>query len=638
MRFFPKTKFVSFDIFDTLLKRSVAQPSDLFRLMEGADAAEGSVPQGFAQKRIDAEKTANLIYDRPVTIEEIYKQLQPEFGDQVWNWMQIELQMELKGCVPNSPCVELFLKCLSADKCVILISDMYLSSAFIGQMLDRCGIAGYQKIYVSCEQRARKRDGKLFKTVLEDLRISPRMLTHIGDNKRSDFLMPFLEGIHVWFPVPNRQKELCKIPKAISPKSALGYRTLQTSIRNCSCSMDQMEKFGCACLGPLLLGFSIWLAEKLRKDGIHDVYFLSRDGFILQRAFELLGTTDIRTHYLYSSRRSYTVPLLYLQNDFFDTVYYIEYFESITIRSYLARLGVDAEQYREKVSEYKLDLDQKLDFRFFLESNSIKLLYEDIKKTVIENARSEYLAFRDYIESLRMPPRIAVVDIGHFGTLQHALLRLIKDSGWNITIKGYYLGTMHSSLEQQIEMEGYLYNGAEKDDTLVNQVLPLYENQFLLAPHGSVKRFVFTDGKQKIEFENNEFESNDVLETSTKTFLHAYQKGALKLVEYAKTHLPLDNLRIEPDAAFNEFARTATKPKLWEAKLFGDLPFRNIEGVKFCARPRRWNYYLLHSPKVLLADLSSCAWKVGFVKRLIKIPLPYGRAYQYMKMAKKKKK
>ena len=30
----PATPFISFDIFDTLIKRSVAEPTDLFRLME----------------------------------------------------------------------------------------------------------------------------------------------------------------------------------------------------------------------------------------------------------------------------------------------------------------------------------------------------------------------------------------------------------------------------------------------------------------------------------------------------------------------------------------------------------------------------------------------------------------------------
>ena len=45
-------KYVSFDIFDTLVKRNVENPTDVFKIMEG------NAGKGFADRRIKAEREA----------------------------------------------------------------------------------------------------------------------------------------------------------------------------------------------------------------------------------------------------------------------------------------------------------------------------------------------------------------------------------------------------------------------------------------------------------------------------------------------------------------------------------------------------------------------------------------------------
>ena len=63
-------KVVSFDLFDTLLIRPFARPTDLFRLMERFY----DVP-GFADRRIQAERDARKMIGHGVTLEDIYDQM-----------------------------------------------------------------------------------------------------------------------------------------------------------------------------------------------------------------------------------------------------------------------------------------------------------------------------------------------------------------------------------------------------------------------------------------------------------------------------------------------------------------------------------------------------------------------------------
>ena len=68
-----KFEYVSFDIFDTLVKRCVTNPHDVFDLVDRyCKKNEIPVPDDFKDKRITAERMVNQKNKRPSTIREIY--------------------------------------------------------------------------------------------------------------------------------------------------------------------------------------------------------------------------------------------------------------------------------------------------------------------------------------------------------------------------------------------------------------------------------------------------------------------------------------------------------------------------------------------------------------------------------------
>lgn len=191
-------QYVSFDIFDTLVLRKVSEPKELFRLMEQKyDIA------GFCENRILAELKARELRHGEVTIEDIYRCFPGIDPNDVFTYCERELDTELETCIPNSQMVEFYRECLKRKK-VILVSDMYFQGDRITEILRKCDISGYEKLYVSCDLSATKRSGKLFKEVLSDLNISSESLIHIGNDYMADYVCAKRCGIHAVLLKPNQ--------------------------------------------------------------------------------------------------------------------------------------------------------------------------------------------------------------------------------------------------------------------------------------------------------------------------------------------------------------------------------------------------------------------------------------------------
>ena len=172
---------VSFDIFDTLICRRVRKPTDVFKLIEKKRSIDG-----FAQNRIEAERFARKMRSSgEVTIDEIYSVYAEKYGCNKEELIKIEIEFEKKLCFPNERVVSFFEKCKESYR-VILVSDMYIPSGRMAEILEKCGISGYERLYVSCDEGCTKRSGKLFRKVQNDLRIQGSKIVHIGDDILSD--------------------------------------------------------------------------------------------------------------------------------------------------------------------------------------------------------------------------------------------------------------------------------------------------------------------------------------------------------------------------------------------------------------------------------------------------------------------
>lgn len=172
---------ISFDIFDTLVMRTVYFNHDVFRLV-GRKYAE--VIPNFFDYRVRAEK--ELSRTRYPYMEEIYTQIAKECGiDEAlaMEIMQYEIEVERSVIVARNEMVDIFNYCKEAGKKVYIVSDMYMHQADLEKIINDLGIVGYDKIFVSCEYDTSKPQ-RLFECYKKEITASSYL--HIGDSYMCD--------------------------------------------------------------------------------------------------------------------------------------------------------------------------------------------------------------------------------------------------------------------------------------------------------------------------------------------------------------------------------------------------------------------------------------------------------------------
>ena len=263
-------KLISFDIFDTALIRKCYKPFDIYKLVEE------KVGNDFYNKRIEAERRA-YEEDKFYDIVTVYKYL-PEFS------MHDEIETEMENCFANTDILKLY----NSDNC-IFISDMYLPSFVLIKMLEKIGYKD-PKVFVSCEMKAIKATGELFKKVEE--KTGKKIVRHYGDNYIAD-----IEGA-----------KKCGIEPVFN--SAIHEKNLNLPIVKDSCLKkwlalveDKKTPFEKLALYhvPLVTEFTKWVLNN-REEG-QKIFFLSRDmytPYIIAKDY--LRAKDV--YYLHASRRS----------------------------------------------------------------------------------------------------------------------------------------------------------------------------------------------------------------------------------------------------------------------------------------------------------------------------------------------
>lgn len=305
---------VSFDIFDTLLIRPYAKPTDLFFHIEAICGQ-----RGFADARIEAEQRARI--KNPVREEVTFEQIYAEMPDRHRNLQTVELTLEEQTLRANPEMLELYRHAHDQKKEIIIISDMYLPGSFLGRVLRKNGFDRHRKLYISADIGKTKASGTLFRHIVDELQASPDSVLHIGDNRISDVERPREAGI-CGFLYPKPLEQMLAAKKWMRKAAKLDENSLSSSIALGLSSIhfiehdkpfssekekhDQYWRDIGYCLGGVVCyGYLNWISGKLVEKEIKNVLFVARDGYSLQKMFSTAFNRDNRykPQYVYASRQ-----------------------------------------------------------------------------------------------------------------------------------------------------------------------------------------------------------------------------------------------------------------------------------------------------------------------------------------------
>ncbi len=311
----------TFDIFDTLITRTTAQPEGIFMIMQemlDRDDRFTKLPSHFKRHfrdfRMDAESEAHRraanMGREDVTLEMIYAQMayMNYLPRETVQWlMELELAAEAENSIPIPDNINR-LKSLKEENEIYLLSDMYLPGEHIRQMLVAAdGVFRDIPILVSGEIGKNKSSGKLYAYFLEKYGIDSRKWVHIGDNPKSDGVMAVRAGgrseLYSGYGFTEFERRLLKEQgNQYAVQFTLG---MVRKVKGDKRESTRAEQVGMSVGGPVLFGYVLWVLQEALRQGIQTLFFVARDGYLLKKMADLIIRSRkmaLQTRYLYGSR------------------------------------------------------------------------------------------------------------------------------------------------------------------------------------------------------------------------------------------------------------------------------------------------------------------------------------------------
>ena len=508
----------SFDIFDTCLTRSFAQPQDLFMSLGKKVLSPGNKKSVSKEKifelvriRIEAEKYARQFSEQEdIDIYKIYEHISIPAWCRIskQEMLQEEMNLELRYIYPVAK-VKKKIELLRTKGKIIFISDMYLPKKFLHEILSKYGfIKKDEYIFVSGEIGLTKRSGNLFKYVLKYLNIKAHQLCHYGDNSYSDKIIPKKIGIESHLILYSRLTRFEKQIVSENEKSIF-YSKLAGISKVTRLSNDKIDN----CLGniisgviaPLLISFVKWVINEANTTGIKKLYFVSRDGQILKKiADEFAKYRDTpQRYYLYGSRQAWYLPSLNIEKKGIKDWLIING-HSKSIKDMLAKLKIKPQSIKELLDIYGIK-----NFEKQLNDKEIKNFWKlinskEFQNLVLKNAKQAYELCSKYFiqEKLYDDISFAFVDIGWTLKTQRAVKNILNSVNCKHKIIGYYLGVNKDRISMDesglykafILQPPYWCNPAQKSECLFKYARVI-EQVFTMANHNSVIGYK-KEGKQ----------------------------------------------------------------------------------------------------------------------------------------------
>lgn len=356
----PQIRYVSFDIFDTLILRRVYNPADIFIFLnyefDKLTAGKYSIP--FRTMREISEKKAREEFKgkcEDVTLKEIYDTMYSAFSvekDIVYKMYELEKEYEYRFCTVRKIGKELYDFAYDIGKKIIIISDMYLEYDTVLNVLQKNGFDKHEALFLSSKERCLKYSGMLFRKALRQINCRPQAVLHIGDTWNTDISAAERLGIKTFF-LPKAKESFENIINDIktndcawvdkyiagpfsdggTARKSVGYRLMLSMVANkffdnpFPC-LNKKSDFNCDpyfigyyAVGMHCLGLAKWMHDIAVQNKYSCIYFLARDGYLPMKIFEIYSkafANQIKCKYLHASRKL-TLPFtIEDKNDLYD--------------------------------------------------------------------------------------------------------------------------------------------------------------------------------------------------------------------------------------------------------------------------------------------------------------------------------
>jgi hypothetical protein len=374
---------------------------------------------------------------------------------------------------------------------------------------------------------------------------------------------------------------------------------------------DQVwELLGTEVLAPLLHDFARWLHRQALQDGVDQLFFMARDGYMLQRAYQAVipEQEQLPNYYMHASRRMFNFPTISTLDDR-AMRFLIGDRAKIPVGQYLDRIGLDT-----SATEAAIKAAGFSGAHTVVKSTNfdkLKSLFEKLEPQVLASAEIERSRLLRYAKSLAEwdGRRSAVIDVGWHGSMQISLRQALELPAYQL--RGYYFG-----LHTGIEGRG------------VDEIMTAYLDETRLADW-LVCWLTFRRSREIFEifFTGREASIIGIEETAPGQFKAV--REMLRMPGYVARNLDImqnaamgavRQANLSRGQVLRRLVRLMSWPTRVEADALGGVP--HMEGFggygrsAYVARPRYGLLGYLRRMGQLVHDLRKTFWRPGFIRRL----------------------
>ncbi len=517
------------DIFDTVVWRTVPEPTDAFVVLGQAladrEALDPSLdPRAFGAIR---ERGEGLARERLMARTGSPEARLQEIWECIPGWCHaslsreeaigLELEVEASILVPDLDVVELLRVANEAGTPVYAVSDTYFTAEQLDTLLARSlpTDVRFERVFTSSEWRTNKASA-LFDRVLAAIGHDPRLVAHVGDNADADVRPAEARGISATH-LPRRCDRLTGMlrresaygrVRALAPRDAIDAARadvagldgslvqlrskvgLGRDVLGCPEGLRAMWLYGAQVLGPPLAGFADWAVAEAERLDVDRLHCLMREGEFLGELIDSAAHatgSGVETTKLFLNRQVTGVASIG-ECSREELAQLARRRQGVTTGQFLRMLNVDPVDVPACAGHLDVPLLQGDRLEHTLDAICDD---EATRLRVQAHART----MRDRVVRLVERHRagaegpMVVVDLGWAASIQRRLARILEQAGADARVDGLYLLTHSGAVETVAgggRAAGFLASIGHPgviSDAVVRS--PEVIEQACMAPHGT---------------------------------------------------------------------------------------------------------------------------------------------------------
>lgn len=579
------TKIISFDIWDTILKRK-CHPEEIklhtanYIMLKYEKQLKEKYKDIYEILKLRDEIEANICkqnkengFDDECRIINVFQELQKEiFAETIEDiseeLLKEEIEQEKRNIFISPEILPIFEK--YKDLKMYCISDFYMSAESLKELLDYVKLpVKIEKIYSSADYLLNKRTGNLYKKAEEEIGIKPEDHIHVGDNQYSDIDVANGLGIET---IKTTKTEFNFMPeKGRSFEFNLDIAKKEENILENKLFNSGLD------LSPILYFFGYSIVEYAIKNNIDKVYYQTREGETFIKIHEMIqrnnpfgvqipecDTIEVSRMATYSaSLKEFSIQ---------ELLRVWSQYRVQSMKTLFKTLAIDITPYKEFMGKYDINIDENIIEPWF--NINVQNLCNDKEFTdkiqiELDRKRAELLQyFKEKKNIVNDDEPLFIVDIGWRGTIHDNLCYIFN----NKTIGGYYL-TLYD-----------FYNVQPKNSYKISFIDDRKIRDNEVASMITLLEWIYNPGTgSTIEYKQGEairkakIEETDIVKKYIKPLQEGMFAGAEIINEYMKYH-PYEATETKK-VVYDVIRKTKTKPNKALIEAYYSMVFNDTFGT-----------------------------------------------------------